>query len=75
MAVPKWLKIFITKNAYTLSPKQLENLDVQSREETLWKYIVMNSLKPKPLEYSYFITSDGDFFMDLDGGYVQVKIY
>ena len=75
MTIPKWLEFFIIENAFTLSPEQLKWLNVNSREEFLWKYIVMNILKPTPPQYSYFITSDDEDFLTSENDYLQVKTY
>ena len=75
MSIPNWLSVFIDPNAYTLSLTQLEQLDPTNRSEVFWKYIVLNILKPKPLEYIYFITSDEEDFTTSDDEYFQVDTY
>lgn len=73
--IPKWLESVITDEAFTLSPEQLEKLNTNSRLACLWKYIVMNVLRPKPPKYSDFITQSGDFFMISDNEKFKVKTY
>lgn len=40
--IPDWLKPYISDDAYIATKEQIEDLDPQSREDTLLKYIALN---------------------------------
>jgi len=43
--VPDWLSPFITEDAYVALKAQIEQLDPQSREEMILKYIALKQLE------------------------------
>lgn len=43
MAVPDWLQPYMKDNAYIPSQEDIQNLEPQSREEVLLKYLCLSS--------------------------------
>lgn len=70
--IPEWLEPYLRANSYNPIKEDIVNLEPQSREEMLLKYIAFYSSGGGDDYDRYFVTSDDEDFVDFNDRYFIV---
>lgn len=70
--IPEWLEPYLKVNSYNPIKEDIVNLEPQSREEMLLKYIALYSSGGGDDYDRYFVTSDDEDFVDFNDRYFIV---